>query len=113
MRTYWLLGEDPTQRLARIRKEMHGSSLFSSISSERKIKKPTIQAVCTLTRIDFSGLSETPDLLRRPGSNLLGLVGAQNPPSASQSECPLLELHERARQACSMDSSHVRQISRS
>ncbi|GLV44985.1 Guanylyl cyclase at 32E [Carabus blaptoides fortunei] len=46
MRTYWLIGEDPTQRLARIREQMLGSSLFSSLSSDR--------------------LSETPDLLRRP-----------------------------------------------
>lgn len=36
MRTYWLVGEDPAQRLARIREEMLGSSLFSSISSDRK-----------------------------------------------------------------------------
>lgn len=36
MRTYWLVGEDTGQRLARIREEMLGSSLFSSISSERK-----------------------------------------------------------------------------
>ncbi|GJQ81773.1 hypothetical protein Trydic_g318 [Trypoxylus dichotomus] len=85
MRTYWLCGEDPTQRLARIREEMLGSSLFSSISSER--------------------LSETPDLLRRPGTNLISLGGAQRPPSATQSECPLLQLHERARQACSVNSS--------
>ncbi|KAK9736393.1 Protein tyrosine and serine/threonine kinase [Popillia japonica] len=78
MRTYWLGGEDPTQRLARIREEMlHGSSLFSSISSER--------------------LSETPDLLRRPVSNKISLGGVQRLPSASQSECPLLQLHERAR----------------
>ncbi|KAI4457102.1 guanylyl cyclase [Holotrichia oblita] len=89
MRTYWLGGEDPTQRLARIREEMlHGSSLFSSISSER--------------------LSETPDLLRRPVSNMIGLGGIQRLPSASQSECPLLQLHERARLACSVNSSQVR-----
>lgn len=36
MQTYWLVGEDPAQRLARIREEMLGSSLFSSISSDRK-----------------------------------------------------------------------------
>lgn len=36
MRTYWLIGEDPAQRLARIREQMLGSSLFSSLSSDRK-----------------------------------------------------------------------------
>lgn len=34
MLTYWLVGEDPMQRLARIRDEIVGSSLFSSLSSE-------------------------------------------------------------------------------
>lgn len=38
MMTYWLVGEDPGKRLARIREEMLGSSLFSSISSDRKQK---------------------------------------------------------------------------
>lgn len=36
MRTHWLIGEDPSQRLARIREQMLGSSLFSSLSSDRK-----------------------------------------------------------------------------
>lgn len=34
MRTYWLVGEDPAQRLARIREEIVGSSLFSSSDSK-------------------------------------------------------------------------------
>lgn len=34
MRTFWLTGEDPNQRLARIREEMLGSSLLGSMSSE-------------------------------------------------------------------------------
>lgn len=37
MQTYWLVGDDPAQRLARIREEIVGSSLFSSISSESKL----------------------------------------------------------------------------
>lgn len=36
MLTYWLVGDDPAQRLARIREEIAGSSLFSSVSSESK-----------------------------------------------------------------------------
>jgi hypothetical protein len=36
MHTYWLVGEDPAQRLARIREEIVGSSLYSSISSDSK-----------------------------------------------------------------------------
>ncbi|XP_044272562.1 guanylate cyclase 32E [Tribolium madens] len=75
MRTYWLVGEDPAQRLARIREEIVGSSLFNS--SDR--------------------LSETPDLLRRPGANFL-IDGEQFPPPS----CPLLQLHQRARMAYSM-----------
>ncbi|CAG9827537.1 unnamed protein product [Diabrotica balteata] len=34
MQTYWLVGDDPAQRLARIREEIVGSTLYSSISSE-------------------------------------------------------------------------------
>ncbi|CAG9824702.1 unnamed protein product [Phaedon cochleariae] len=34
MRTYWLAGDDPAQRMARIREELVGSNLFNSISSE-------------------------------------------------------------------------------
>nr|XP_022903996.1 guanylate cyclase 32E-like [Onthophagus taurus] len=82
MKTYWLTGEDPSQRLARIQSDLQGSSLFSSFSSDM--------------------LSETPDLLRGPGVNLATMEIKEHPPSASQSECPLLQLHERARQAYSM-----------
>ncbi|XP_017785068.1 PREDICTED: guanylate cyclase 32E [Nicrophorus vespilloides] len=74
MQTFWLTGEDPVQRLARIRKEMLGSSMFSSVGSDH--------------------FNETPDLLRRPGNNLC------NEPLV-QSSCPLLQLHQRARRACS------------
>lgn len=34
MYTYWLLNEDPAQRRIRLRRELVGSTLFSSISSE-------------------------------------------------------------------------------
>ncbi|KAJ8956736.1 hypothetical protein NQ318_014092, partial [Aromia moschata] len=82
METYWLVGEDPAQRLARIREEIVGSSLFSSLSSERLSSK-------------------TPDLLRRTGVNL------EDEPhlyeicqsSHSQSSCPIFQLHQRARRA--------------
>lgn len=108
MRTYWLGGEDPTQRLARIREEMlHGSSLFSSISSERKDWWCFNQIYFLIFIDGILGLSETPDLLRRPVSNKISLGGVQRLPSASQSECPLLQLHERARLACSVNSSQV------
>ncbi|KAF5270552.1 hypothetical protein FQR65_LT05450 [Abscondita terminalis] len=84
MRTYWLISENPSQRLARIREELLDSSLFSSISSER--------------------LSETPDLLRRPGTQIFSgdihLLA-----STSQPYYPLTELHLRARRACSTHNS--------
>ncbi|XP_049826749.1 guanylate cyclase 32E isoform X1 [Aethina tumida] len=80
MHTYWLVGEDSAQRLARIREEIVGSTLFNSISSER--------------------LSKTPDLLRRPGMNLLG--SELHFPSASQSPCAIKQLHHRARLALSL-----------
>ncbi|KAB0794058.1 hypothetical protein PPYR_13678 [Photinus pyralis] len=91
MRTYWLIAEDSSQRLARIREEMLDSSLFSSISSER--------------------LSETPDLLRRPGVNLLLADFTRCLASTSTSYTPLTDLHLRARLAYS--ASHKRDVSRS
>ncbi|XP_066246519.1 guanylate cyclase 32E-like [Euwallacea similis] len=72
MYTYWLLGEDPSQRLIRLRRELVGSTLFSSISSER--------------------LCETPDLLQRPFFNRDYMFYNQRPFSVSM-------LHQRARKA--------------
>ncbi|KAJ8974726.1 hypothetical protein NQ317_000392 [Molorchus minor] len=82
MRTYWLVGEDPAQRLARIREEIVGSSLFSSVSSERLSSK-------------------TPDLLRRAGVNLddESYLYEICQSSHSQSSCPIYQLHQRARRA--------------
>ncbi|CAH0563498.1 unnamed protein product [Brassicogethes aeneus] len=80
MYTYWLIGEDSAQRMARIREEIAGSTLFNSISSER--------------------LSKTPDLLRRPGVNLLG--SELHFPSPSQSPFAIQHLHNRARLALSL-----------
>ncbi|KAJ8923190.1 hypothetical protein NQ315_001744 [Exocentrus adspersus] len=84
MHTYWLVGEDPAHRLARIREEIVGSSLFSSVSSERLSSK-------------------TPDLLRRTGVSLDSEQHSlyEHCPSAhhSQSMCPVLQLHQRARRA--------------
>ncbi|XP_023312344.1 guanylate cyclase 32E [Anoplophora glabripennis] len=81
MHTYWLVGEDPGHRLARIREEIVGSSLFSSVSSER--------------------ISKTPDLLRRTGVSLEDEPSLYEhcPSSHSQSVCPVLQLHQRARRA--------------
>ncbi|KAJ9578502.1 hypothetical protein L9F63_005231, partial [Diploptera punctata] len=69
MRTYWLMGEDPERRLARIREEMITTS-FASFSSDH-----------------VSG-SETPDLLRHPTS--LSEVSASH---------TLQQLHLRALEA--------------
>ncbi|XP_044758334.1 guanylate cyclase 32E-like isoform X2 [Coccinella septempunctata] len=80
MRTYWLVSEDPGKRLARIRDEIVGSSLFNSISSER--------------------LSETPDLLRGPDGVSLGHSVEKD--ISSRSVCPLFSLHQRARLAWTM-----------
>ncbi|XP_023312805.1 guanylate cyclase 32E-like, partial [Anoplophora glabripennis] len=82
MHTYWLVGEDPGHRLARIREEIVGSSLFSSVSSERLSSK-------------------TPDLLRRTGVSLEDEPSLYEhcPSSHSQSVCPVLQLHQRARRA--------------
>ncbi|KAK9883752.1 hypothetical protein WA026_001939 [Henosepilachna vigintioctopunctata] len=79
MRTFWLIGEDSAQRLARIREEIVGSSLFSSLDSER--------------------LSETPDLLRSPGVTLGYSIDRDIP---SSSVCPMVSLHQRARMAWTM-----------
>lgn len=99
MRTYWLVGEDPAQRLARIREEIVGSSLFSSISSDSKTL-----LFCLKLKLNFSilGLSDTPDLLRRPGANF-SINGTQFP----QESYALIQLHQRARAACSMHYSQV------
>ncbi|KAL3273772.1 hypothetical protein HHI36_015199 [Cryptolaemus montrouzieri] len=78
MRTYWLVGEDSAQRMARIREEIIESSFSSSINSDR--------------------LSETPDLLRGPGFNL-GYSFEKDIPSSSV--CPFFSLHQRARMAWS------------
>ncbi|XP_050503369.1 guanylate cyclase 32E [Diabrotica virgifera virgifera] len=82
MQTYWLVGDDPAQRLARIREEIVGSTLYSSISSERLSSK-------------------TPDLLRRTGVNLESdshlFENCQS--CLSQATCPVVQLHQRARRA--------------
>ncbi|XP_057666697.1 guanylate cyclase 32E [Diorhabda carinulata] len=82
MQTYWLVGADPALRLARIREDIVGSSLYSSLSSERLSSK-------------------TPDLLKRTGVNLESdLHLYENCKSClSQSSCPVVQLHQRARRA--------------
>lgn len=82
MQTYWLVGADPALRLARIREDIVGSSLYSSLSSERLSSK-------------------TPDLLKRTGVNLESdLHLYENCRSCmSQSTCPVAQLHQRARRA--------------
>ncbi|XP_045477844.1 guanylate cyclase 32E-like isoform X2 [Harmonia axyridis] len=83
MRTYWLISEDSSKTLARLRDEIVGSSLFNSSSSER--------------------LSETPDLLRGPDGISLGHSIERDIPS--RSVCPLFSLHQRARLAWTMHQS--------
>ncbi|XP_050294438.1 guanylate cyclase 32E isoform X2 [Anthonomus grandis grandis] len=84
MYTYWLLDEDPSQRLTRLRRELAGSSLFSSISTER--------------------LCETPDLLQGPGRSLFGRDYLLSPFSQGYSPFSISNLHLRARKAyCSDD----------
>ncbi|CAG9824690.1 unnamed protein product, partial [Phaedon cochleariae] len=82
MRTYWLAGDDPAQRMARIREELVGSNLFNSISSERLSNR-------------------TPDLLQRTGVNLERDTQLYDHCHTcnSQSSCPVLQLHQRARRA--------------
>nr|CAH7759578.1 unnamed protein product [Callosobruchus chinensis] len=79
MRTYWLISEDPAQRMARLREEIMGSSLFSSLSSERLSDK-------------------TPDLLKRVASNLEE-DNVYERCKVCAKNCPVLKLHQRARNA--------------
>ncbi|XP_074039726.1 guanylyl cyclase at 32E [Leptinotarsa decemlineata] len=82
MQTYWLVGDDPVQRMARIREDIIGSNLFSSISSERLSNK-------------------TPDLLQRTGVNLESDCHSDEKCQSChpQSHCPVYQLHQRARRA--------------
>lgn len=52
-------------------------------------------------------MSETPDLLRRPGHNLQTDENLAQL-HMSQSACPLLQLHQRARKACLIHRSQVK-----
>ncbi|KAL1498196.1 hypothetical protein ABEB36_009033 [Hypothenemus hampei] len=80
MYTYWLMGEDPAQRLTRLRRELVGSTLFSSISTER--------------------LCETPDLLQRPRRPFFS---RDNSFYNQYSPFNLSQLHQRARKAYCSD----------
>ncbi|KAF7278941.1 hypothetical protein GWI33_007805 [Rhynchophorus ferrugineus] len=83
MYTYWLLDEDPSRRLTRLKEELVGSTLFSSISSER---------IC-----------ETPDLLQRPDkySNKESMVF--NNSRHRYSPASISRLHQRAKRAYCSD----------
>lgn len=53
-----------------------------------------------------TGMSETPDLLRRPGGSITS-TDAIGQSHISRSLCPLLELYERARVSYSTQQSQV------
>lgn len=121
MRTYWLTGEDVSKRLARIREDCFSLS-FASIDSDSKCRKKCWKVLFFSWNISNnflindngyssecfdSGLTETPDLLRRPAGELMLNQDYHIPFSLDTPTDALYDLHLRAFRAYSTQFSQV------